>query len=343
MKTKLFSLFLALVASVGIAFASVYVTIDGIAYNLHETDLTASVGDNHSLSGDIVIPDQITYDAKTYSVTRIVTSAFGGCSSLTSITIPNSVVSIGARAFSSCTSLTSVTIPNSVTSIDTEAFRYCTGLTSVTIGNGINEIGRDIFSGCSKITSVTLNSSYIVSFDYAPYYDRDGENICSIFGKQVQEYVLGESVTSIGSSAFQSCSASVIISNSVTSIGGWAFCACSFTSITIPSSVTSIGKCAFQYCRQLTSITCEAVNPPDLECCVFDEMVKSIPLYVPAESVTAYKAADQWKEFNVLAIGSNAVEDVLSDDAQSTKVLRDGKVLILRGDKTYTAQGQELK
>ena len=142
---------------------------------------------NNEYTGNVVIPSEVTYNNKTYSVTSIGSSAFESCSGLTSVIIPNSVTSIGSYAFSDCSGLTSVTIPNSVTSIGGSAFYGCSGLTSVTIPNSVTSIGDWAFSGCSGLTSVTIPNS----------------------------------VMSIGDSAFSSCSGltSITIPNSVTSIG----------------------------------------------------------------------------------------------------------------------------
>ena len=101
------------------------------------------------------------------SVTSIGNMAFYYCSGLTSVTIPNSVTSIGNQAFRYCSGLTSVTIPNSVTSIGNQAFFICKGLTSVTIPNSVISIGKEAFCGCIVLTSVvseieepfTFNSS----------------------------------------------------------------------------------------------------------------------------------------------------------------------------------------
>ncbi len=228
---KLFTLFLALVASMSAIYASDK-QVDGIWYDFNESNKTATVtyrgrsydSYNNEYSGSVIIPSSVTYNDTTYSVTSIGDDAFYECYSLTSITIPNSVTSIGKQAFQYCSSLASITIPNSVTNIGNNAFAGCSSLTSITIPNSVTSIGDYAFGGCSSLTSITIPNS----------------------------------VTSIGDGAFARCSslASVTIPNGVTSIGDFAFGECySLTSITIPNSVTSIGNNAFQYCYFLTSIT----------------------------------------------------------------------------------------
>ena len=157
------------------------------------------------------------------SVTSIGAGAFGGCTSLTSVTIPDSVTSIGQHAFNGCRSLTSVTIPDGVTSIGAYAFSECSSLTSVTIPDSVTSIGGIAFGNCKSLTSVTIP----------------------------------DSVTSIGVGAFQGCISltSVTIPDSVTSIGEYAFSGCtSLTSVTIPDSVTSIDGWAFYNCTSLTDV-----------------------------------------------------------------------------------------
>lgn len=195
----------------------------------------------------ITIPD---------SVTSIGSSAFRDCSGLTSITIPDSVTSIRSSTFYNCSSLTSITIPDSVTSIGSSAFQNCTGLTSITIPSGVTSIGSNVFYNCSGLTSI------IVAQDN-PIYHSSGNCIIETASKTLisgcQNSVIPDdgSVTSIGNDAFSGCSGltSITIPGSVTSIGEWAFSYCSgLTSITIPDSVTSIGKYALYGCTRLTSI-----------------------------------------------------------------------------------------
>ena len=197
------------------------VTVDSVEYKLND-DYTARVISYSGTPENITISESVWYEGYTFKVTSI-DSAFDGCTSLTSVTIPNSVTRIDNKAFYNCTSLTSITIPDSVTTIGSSAFYGCTSLTSVTIGNSVTSIGESAFKNCTSLTSVKI----------------------------------GNNVTSIGSYTFEYCRSltSVTIPDSVTSIGYSAFCGCtSLTSVTIPNSVTDIGLYAFSDCTSLTSI-----------------------------------------------------------------------------------------
>ena len=143
-----------------------YFRKDGIRYhilNKNSVEVVRDVDEEYyyasiPYSGDIILPSTITA-GNTYAVVGINGSAFWGCTNLTSITIPNSVTSIGEGAFRECTGLTSITIPNSVTSIGWYAFSSCTGLTSITIPNSVTSIGESAFYGCTGLTSITIQNS----------------------------------------------------------------------------------------------------------------------------------------------------------------------------------------
>ena len=196
-----------------------------------------SAFDGCSSLTSVIIPD---------SVTSIGKQAFNGCTGLTSVTIPDSVTSIGEYVFQNCSKLTSVEIPDRVTSIGNSAFGGCSSLKSVTIPDSVKEIGNRAFDGCGSLESVTIPDS-VTSIGNRAFQN------CS----RLESVTIPDSVTSIGDSAFEYCGSlkSVTIGNKVTTIGDGVFRYCgSLESVTIPDSVTSIGDSAFYNCSNLTSV-----------------------------------------------------------------------------------------
>ena len=300
MKGRLCGLLLALLATTNL-WAYDFQSGD-LYYNITSSSepYTVEVGGANSSITTVVIPETVTYESRTYSVTSIGDEAFDHCRSLTSVTIPNSVTSIGDGAFSRCFSLTSVTIPNSVTSIGSEAFRSCSSLTSITIPNSVTSIGDMAFSYCRSLTSVTIPNS-VTSIGGSAFYSCSslssvtiGNSVTSIGVDAFKEtevynnksnwkndvlyisnclieakttlsgaYTINDNTQLIGSRAFANCRSltSIIIPNSVKGIGNEAFGGCWYiTSLTIPNSVTNIGYGITAACPSLISIVVENGN-----------------------------------------------------------------------------------
>ena len=241
--------------------------------------------------------------------------AFQSCTSLTSVTMPSGVTSIGGYTFSGCTSLTSITIPSSVTSIGGYTFSGCTSLTSITIPSSVTSIGNSTFENTPWWNTYSADTSHhygniIYINDVAHTATSSGITSCTFregtvsisanaFNRctRLTSVTIPDSITSIDNYVFQDCTSltSITIPDSVTRIGSMVFYNCtSLTSVTIPSGVTSIGIYTFSGCTSLTSITVEATTPPTLDNKNAFNNGNNCPIYVPAESVGAYKSATNW-------------------------------------------------
>jgi BspA type Leucine rich repeat region (6 copies) len=262
------------------------------SYSAFITSIPASTVQSESTAPDYTNLIGVTIGN---AVASIGDSAFGGCTELAYVTFTptSTVTSIGEFAFYRCSSLTSITIPNTVTSIGyiafsrsglisviftptsklgfltTQVFDQCDALTSITIPSSVTSIGESAFGRCTALTSITIPTSVTII---------DGNAFAS---SGLTSITIPNTVTSIVSGAFDNCAALASVTftptSTLTSIGEFAFFSCSsLTSITIPNSVTSIGPDAFQgsglitvYISSATATalgkTSPTANPPGVD------------------------------------------------------------------------------
>ena len=251
--------------------------IDGIQYNLNNSNYTAHVTGWSYQDSNITIPETIQYDGNSYIVTSLDTGAFMFSVNLVSVSLPCSVTHIGSLAFAHCTSLTSIELPEGLESIGRHAFEGCSNLSYIKIPKSLIKMGDEdtsphytynqwgevggadyyngLFPECPKLSTIIVEGGN-------PRYD-SRDNCNAIIVTATNTLVCGgnnttipNSVTNIGIHAFSYCDIeNITLPNSLKVIESYAFYCCGrLNSITISNGVTSIGEYAFYYCTQLSSI-----------------------------------------------------------------------------------------
>lgn len=262
-------------------------------YDYNSNGYSVTLVDGSNLPANLTIPNRIYHNGSYYWVTAIGQSAFSSETGISTLTIPNSVLSIGNTAFAGCSGLTSISvdpsntvydsrnncnaiietatntlicgcqntiIPNSVTSIGSFAFKGCTGLTTVTIPSSVTSIGSNAFWGCTSLTTVNYNAINCFSAG-----SPSSPTLGAVFSGCTNLYtiIFGSIVTRIPPYLCYGLSGltSVTLPNSLSKIGASAFYGCSgLTSISIPNSVDSIGASAFQGCSGLITLNYNAIS-----------------------------------------------------------------------------------
>ena len=234
---------------------------DGITYRIDDNGAMVAVAEATLTEANI--PSSVEFEGNQYPVIKINDRVFSGNTNLMSVTLPESLTTLGDRAFYTCKSLKTIKIPSGVTAIPGHCFDGCSSLESVTIPEGVMTIGDVAFYACS-INALTLP----------------------------------ESLEKIGIGAFcNNCVLkSVNIPAKVKTIGAWAFSVCGLTDLVIPEGVQTIGNEAFLYNNNLQSITCNAATPPTLGDNAFDNDITP-SIKVPLQSIVAYRQAEGWKNF----------------------------------------------
>ena len=242
-------------------------------------------------------------------VTSIGNYAFEMCYQLTSITIPDSVTSVGDCVFYHCDSL--VEFKGKFASDDgrclivngtLNSFALGCGITNYTIPNSVTKIGAFAFAFSNSLASVTLPNS-VTSVDLSAFF------ACKHLNKFNGKFASEDGICLIVNGALNSFATSCgiteyIIPDGVTKIEMYAVAYCdSLVSITIPDSVTSIGISAFDNCSNLSSVYCKATTPPSGDLWMFDNNATDRKIYVPVESVQTYKSADEWSDYADAIVG----------------------------------------
>ena len=337
---------LLLVALITATIAFAKTEINGIYYNLNDTNQTAEVtyqyryswdGDNYSGVTSITIPEKVTYNATEYSVTSIGKSAFYDCDALTSISIPNSVTSIGDYAFSWCESLTSISIKATTPpTLGTSVF-YSTNLAAIYIPDNTLSAYKEAWgTDCIFVNSENTLAIHVENpGTLADKIFDAGQRPAFITTLTVTGTLnyddftcMHETMTSlvdIDLSGITNTSGvyfsdkynllQILLPENLTSIENSAFDGCrSLTSISIPNSVNHIGENALSSCSSLTSITCLGSTPP--EASNLGANTSTCTLTVPKEAYSSYLSHAYWGQFlTIRIIGDKEIKTAVNNSA----------------------------
>jgi hypothetical protein len=236
---------------------------------------------------------------------------------ITNYVVPDGVTTVSADALRWGPSIKSITIPEGVTKINDLAFSGLGGVTNISLPNSLTDLRQGAFSFCPSLNSFS-----------GKYSSSDGKclidagRIIAFASAGMTEYVVPESVTEIGSYAFAQLSSGspltqITLPGNLQSIGYRSFDGCCYlTEITIPSAVSYIDTWAFAGCSGLTQITVNALTPFTIGESVFKN-TGNCPIYVPNESVDAYKAADGWSAYAERIFGIDVNGSVVGPDPQN--------------------------
>ena len=227
------------------------------------------------MAAPLVADAQFTFTTNNGALTITGYSGPGGAVVIPGATNGLAVTAIGTNTFKNHTSLTSVTIPDSVTNIWDDAFYFCINLTNTTLGNNVANIGSGAFQNCTGLAGITIPDS-VTNLGGLVFYECTSLSYATI----------GNGITGIGSSMFYHCTnlTSVTIPDSVFNIGDDAFYLCSgLTNVTIPHSVTNLRTSAFQSCGSLMGVYFQG-NAPTLDSGVFAGDTNATIYYLPGTS-----------------------------------------------------------
>ena len=211
--------------------------------------------------------------------------------------------------------VTSISLPEGMTSVGNAGFKDCMFVNHVSLPASVETIGFSAFENCRMLSNLTFaaNGALTIIDNWAFYNNHELKNV-----------VIPEGVTSIGYAAFYGCTY--------------------LSELTLPASMQAIEDNGFALCAKLRRMNVDALVPPTVAARTFDDVDRTIPVVVPDESVSVYKSAPVWQEFNIQGKSEvpTALDNIHTENSDTRKLLRDGQLLILRDGKTYTIMGAEI-
>lgn len=220
----------------------------------------------NELTGDVVIPSQITYDGDLFVVTQVARNAFSNYTSITSVELPSTLSVIEDGAFQNCTSLKTINTPQPLSTIGAHAFDGCRQLEAFSLMASISTLGEACFKGCAALVDVEFPSSF----------------------------------TSIPNEAFRGCSSLTALDfpSTIMQIGDKAFADCTgIITVNMDRSVQILGDRAFAGCTGIEAITCLTPTPPICSSSTFEEVPADATVTVPMTNVSDYQTAVGWNHF----------------------------------------------
>ena len=211
--------------------------------------------------------------------------------------------------------ITSISLPEGLTSVGNAGFKDCMFVNHVSVPASVETIGFSAFENCRMLSNLTFaaNGALTTIDNWAFYNNHELKNV-----------VIPEGVTSIGYAAFYGCTY--------------------LSELTLPASMQAIEDNGFALCAKLQRMNVDAIVPPIVASRTFEDVDRTIPVVVPDESVSVYKSAPVWQEFNIQGKSEvpTALDNIHAENSDTRKLLRDGQLLILCNGKTYTIMGAEI-
>ena len=210
----------------------------------------------------------------------------------------------------------------------------------VSMSEGITSIGEALFYDMQTLSEVTIPSTI------TEIRARAFENCRKL---KMIHFAANSQLQTIGDWAFYNCHnlRSLTLPEGVTNVGDAAFYGCNYlTEITLPSTMKKVADNAFALCPRMQTMYVNALVPPTIEAKTFEDVDRATPVFVPRGTIALYQADQYWSEFFNMAEydapSGNLNTAVGNDNHALRKVLRNGQVIILRGDKEYNVMGQAL-